>query len=59
MENHLDIQVANCAGYPQGARQYSVGYCRPLDVGEDEVPADLLARLAQTPHKSPHTAANA
>jgi integrase len=53
---HADVSVT--------ARHYARwaggdAYRRPLDVGEDEVPADLLARLAQTPHKSPHTAANA
>ncbi len=29
------------------------GYRCPLEVGEDEVPADLLARLAKKSHKVP------
>ncbi len=31
-------------------------YRSPLNVGEGEVPADLLSRLAKSPHKSPRSA---
>ena len=52
---HADVSVT--------ARHYARwaggdAYRCPLDVGEDEVPADLLARLARIPRKIPHTAAN-
>ncbi len=35
------------------------GYRRPLEVGKDEVPADLLARLAADSPQNPHTTAKA
>jgi hypothetical protein len=35
------------------------GYRNPLAVRDDEVPADLLARLAEKSPQSPHTAAKA
>ncbi len=34
-------------------------YRSPLEVSEDEVPADLLARLGEKSHRSPTTAAEA
>jgi hypothetical protein len=53
---HADVSVT--------ARHYARwaggdAYRSPLDVGEGEVPADFLSRLAESPHKSPHSAANA
>jgi len=51
---HSDVSVT--------ARHYARwaggdGYRCPLEVGKDEVPADLLARLAAKSPQSPHTAA--
>ncbi len=53
---HADVQVT--------ARHYARwaggdAYRSPLEVGEDEVPADLLARLAAKSPQSPHSAAEA
>ncbi|MFV2069466.1 MAG: hypothetical protein ACC645_21080, partial [Pirellulales bacterium] len=53
---HSDVSVT--------ARHYARwagcdAYRSPLEVGEDEVPADLLARLAEKSPQSPHTAAKA
>ncbi len=50
---HSDVSVT--------ARHYARwaggdAYRSPLEVREDEVPADLLARLTESPHKIPHTA---
>ncbi len=50
---HSDVSVT--------ARHYARwaggdAYRSPLEVGDDEVPADLLARLAESPHKIPHNA---
>jgi len=35
------------------------GYRSPLEVGEDEVPADLLSRLAKKSPHNPHSAVEA
>jgi hypothetical protein len=53
---HADVSVT--------ARHYARwaggdAYRQPLEVGEDEVPADLLARLAEKSPQSPHNAAEA
>ena len=53
---HSDVSVT--------ARHYARwaggdGYRSPLEVSEDEVPADLLARLAAKSPQNPHTAAKA
>jgi hypothetical protein len=53
---HADVSVT--------ARHYARwaggdAYRQPLEVSEDEVPADLLARLAEKSPQSPHTAAEA
>ena len=53
---HADVAVT--------ARHYARwaggdAYRSPLGVGEGEVPADLLARLAAESPQNPHTAANA
>ena len=50
---HSDVSVT--------ARHYAKwaggdGYRNPLEVRDDEVPADLLTRLAQSPYKSPYSA---
>jgi integrase len=53
---HSDVSVT--------ARHYAKwvdddAYRHPLTVGEGEVPADLIARIAtESPHKSPHYAEN-
>ena len=53
---HSDVSVT--------ARHYARwaggdAYRSPLEVREDEVPADLLARLAEKSPQNPHTAAKA
>ncbi len=50
---HSDVSVT--------ARHYARwaggdAYRSPLEVSDDEVPADLLARLTEIPHKIPHSA---
>jgi len=47
---HADVSVTarHCARWADGD-----AYCRPLEVAEDEVPADLLSRLAAKRHKVP------
>jgi len=53
---HADVSVT--------ARHYARwaggdAYRSPLEVGEDEVPADLLSRLAAKSPQNPHSAAKA
>ena len=53
---HSDVSVT--------ARHYARwaggdAYRSPLEVSEDEVPADLLARLVKKSPQNPHTAAEA
>ena len=53
---HSDVSVT--------ARHYARwaggdAYCNPLEVRDDEVPADLLARIAEGPYKSPYSAVRA
>ncbi len=50
---HSDVSVT--------ARHYARwaggdSYRSPLEVSDDEVPADLLARLAESPYKIPYSA---
>ena len=53
---HTDVSVT-ARHYAKWAGDDS--YRHPLEVGEDEVPADLLSRLAAKSRQSPHSAAEA